>query len=224
VTGDQRPGGKKRADPFPAFSGSPLATIFNHSRTSARLARKSNYSRTYAKQVVGVCYRNGNISKICRRADILILALEKEIASARAQRKQRGIPRFARNDGSKTKEKNRKERPGHVGSTFKGAMMAVRGLTMDITKDIQAMTTFRRNPGKFMKHLKKTKKPLVLTINGKAEAVVQDAEAYQRLLDIAALADAREGIRQGAEDVKKGRVRPAREALEMFRRNHAKPR
>jgi PHD/YefM family antitoxin component YafN of YafNO toxin-antitoxin module len=30
-----------------------------------------------------------------------------------------------------------------------------------------------------MKHLKKTKRPLVLTINGKAEAVVQDAQAYQ---------------------------------------------
>jgi prevent-host-death family protein len=98
------------------------------------------------------------------------------------------------------------------------------GIVFDIKKDIQAMTTFRRNPGKFMKYLKKTKKPLVLTINGKAEAVVQDAEAYQRLLDIAAHADAREGIRQGIEDVKKGRVRPAREALEIFRRNHAIPR
>jgi len=97
-------------------------------------------------------------------------------------------------------------------------------MMFDIKKDIQAMTTFRRNPGKFMKHLKKTKKPLVLTINGKAEAVVQDAEAYQRLLDIAAQADAVEGIRQGMEDIRKGRVRPAREALEMFRRNHAIPR
>ena len=94
----------------------------------------------------------------------------------------------------------------------------------DIKNDIQAMTTFRRNPRKFMKQLKKTKKPLVLTINGKAEAVVQDAEAYQRLLDIAAQADALEGIRQGIEDIKKGRVRPAREALETFRRNHAIPR
>jgi prevent-host-death family protein len=94
----------------------------------------------------------------------------------------------------------------------------------DIKKDIQAMTTFRRNPAKFMKHLKKTKKPLVLTVNGKAEAVVQDAEAYQRLLDIAAQADAQEGIRQGLEDLKKGRVRPARKALEMFRRNQAIPR
>jgi prevent-host-death family protein len=94
----------------------------------------------------------------------------------------------------------------------------------DIKKDIQAMTTFRRNPAKFMKHLKKTKKPLILTINGKAEAVVQDAEAYQRLLDIAAQADTQEGIGQGMEDLKKGRVRPARQALEMFRRNHAVPR
>jgi prevent-host-death family protein len=94
----------------------------------------------------------------------------------------------------------------------------------DIKRDIQAMTTFRRNPGKFVKLLKKTKRPLVLTVNGKAEAVVQDAEAYQRLLDIAAQANVSEGIRQGMEDVKKGRVRPAREALEMFRRIHAIPR
>jgi prevent-host-death family protein len=94
----------------------------------------------------------------------------------------------------------------------------------DLKKDIQAMTTFRRNPGKFMKHLKKTKQPLVLTINGKAEAVVQDAEAYQRLLDIAARVDSLEGIRQGQEDIKKGRQRSAREALEAFRRKHAIPR
>jgi len=64
-----------------------------------------------------------------------------------------------------------------------------------------------------MKRLKKTKRPLILTVNGKAEAVVQDAEAYQHLLDIAAQADAVEGIQQGLEDLKKGRVRPAREAL-----------
>jgi hypothetical protein len=36
-----------------------------------------------------------------------------------------------------------------------------------------------------------------LTVNGKAAAVVQDAEAYQRLLELAALADASEGIHQG---------------------------
>src|ERR1700728_241526 len=71
----------------------------------------------------------------------------------------------------------------------------------DITKDIHSVTTFRRNPGQFMKQLKKTKRPVVLTVNGKAEAVVQDAESYQCLLDKAARADVHEAIRQGLEDV-----------------------
>ena len=84
---------------------------------------------------------------------------------------------------------------------------------LDITKDTQSLTTFRRRSGDFMKQLKKTKRPVVLTVKGKAAAIVQDAAAYQHLLDIAASASAEEGIRQGLEDVKQGRVRPAREFL-----------
>jgi len=87
---------------------------------------------------------------------------------------------------------------------------------LDITTDIQSLTTFRRSSGDFMKHLKKSKRPIVLTVNGKAAAVVQDAAAYQRLLDIAAYADINEGIRQGMEDVKQGKVRPARQFFEEF--------
>jgi prevent-host-death family protein len=87
---------------------------------------------------------------------------------------------------------------------------------LDITTDIQSLTTFRRSSGDFMKHLKKSKRPIVLTVNGKAAAVVQDAEAYQRLLDIAARADAEEGIRQGLEDARKGKARPARQFFEEF--------
>ena len=95
---------------------------------------------------------------------------------------------------------------------------------LDLTKDIQSLTTFRRQSGDFMKQLKKTKRPVVLTVNGKAAAIVQDAEAYQRLLDIAASADAEEGIRQGLEDVAHGRTRPVREFFEEFRRKHGIPR
>ena len=91
---------------------------------------------------------------------------------------------------------------------------------LDITKDIQSLTTFRRQSGDFMKQLKKSKRPVVLTVNGKAAAVVQDAEAYQRLLDIAAGADEKEGIRQGLEDVKQGRTRPAREFFAEFEAKH----
>ena len=90
---------------------------------------------------------------------------------------------------------------------------------MDITEDIQALTTFRNNSAAFLQRLKKTRRPMVLTVNGKAAAVVQDAAAYQRLLDIAAQADVLEGIRQGRDDVKSGRTHDARMALNAFRRD-----
>jgi hypothetical protein len=73
-----------------------------------------------------------------------------------------------------------------------------------------------------MKHLKKSKR-LVLTVNGKAQAVVQNAEAYQRLLDIAACANVFEAIRQGLEDVARGRTRPAREVFAEIRQRHGIP-
>lgn len=63
---------------------------------------------------------------------------------------------------------------------------------LDITNDIQSLTTFRLRSGEFLEQLKKSQRPVVLTVEGKAVAVVQDAEAYQRLLDIAAQADANE--------------------------------
>jgi prevent-host-death family protein len=91
---------------------------------------------------------------------------------------------------------------------------------LDITKDIQSLTTFRRRSGEFLKQLKKSKRPVVLTVKGRAAAVVQDAEAYQRLLDIAAQAQAEEGIRQGLEDAREGKVRPATEFFEEFETRH----
>ena len=95
---------------------------------------------------------------------------------------------------------------------------------MDITKDIQPMTTFRNHSAEIMQHLKDTKRPVILTVNGKAAAVVQDAEAYQHLLDLAAEASAAEGIRQGREDVLSGRTRSAGAVFDEVRRENGIPR
>jgi prevent-host-death family protein len=95
---------------------------------------------------------------------------------------------------------------------------------LDLTKDIQSLTNFRRNSGEFLKQLKKSKRPVVLTVNGKAAAVVQDAEAYQGLLDTAARADVYEAIRQGLEDVAHGRTRSASKVFNELRRRHGVPR
>jgi prevent-host-death family protein len=95
---------------------------------------------------------------------------------------------------------------------------------MDITKDIQPMTTFRNHSAEIMRHLRETRRPVILTVNGKAAAVVQDAEAYQHLLDLAAEASAAEGIRQGLEDLETGRTRPARDVFNDLRAEYGIPR
>ena len=95
---------------------------------------------------------------------------------------------------------------------------------LDLTKDIQSMTTFRRKSGEFLKQMKKSKRPVVLTVNGKAEAVVQDAESYQRLLDAASRADVYEAIRQGVDDIVHRRTRPACTAFTELRLRHGVPR
>jgi hypothetical protein len=64
---------------------------------------------------------------------------------------------------------------------------------------------------------------MMLTVRGPAAAVVQDAEAYQHLLDIAAGADAMEGIRQGLEEARSGKGRPVREFFAEFKTKHGLP-
>lgn len=54
---------------------------------------------------------------------------------------------------------------------------------MNIVKDIQTLSDFKQNASKIVKEIQETKEPVVLTVNGKAAVVVQDAESYQRSLD-----------------------------------------
>jgi prevent-host-death family protein len=89
---------------------------------------------------------------------------------------------------------------------------------LDLAKDIQSLSHFKRNTLEVMKQLKESGSPVVLTVNGKAEIVVQDAAAYQRLLDLAEKAEMMEFLRQAKEDADAGRTVPAREFLQSLGR------
>lgn len=64
------------------------------------------------------------------------------------------------------------------------------------------------------------KPPPKSTRKGKAAAIVQDAEAYRRLLDRVACADAREGIRQGLEQSRRGQGCEIEEFFAAFEAAH----
>lgn len=88
---------------------------------------------------------------------------------------------------------------------------------LDITKDIRSLTEFKRNTSEFLENLKQTKHPLVLTVNGKAELVIQDAQSYQELLDAVEQLETIKGIKRGIDQMKQGYGKKAEDFFaEMF--------
>jgi len=79
---------------------------------------------------------------------------------------------------------------------------------MKLTRDIQSLSTFKRDTAKLVRQLKKTGQPLVLTVNGKAELIVQDAESYQKLLEAKDRMEAIEGIKRGLQSMKRNAAKP----------------
>jgi prevent-host-death family protein len=94
---------------------------------------------------------------------------------------------------------------------------------MDLTRDIDSLTHFKRNTAEVIEQLKATGEPMVLTVNGKAEIVVQDAASYQRMLELIDRAEAIIGIKKGLESVARGEGIPAEDAFERLRRKHNIP-
>lgn len=82
---------------------------------------------------------------------------------------------------------------------------------LDLSRDIHPLTDFKRNTTEFLAQLRQTGQPLVLTINGKAELVVQDAKSYQRLLELAERLETIEAVREGLDSMRRGEGRPAEE-------------
>jgi PHD/YefM family antitoxin component YafN of YafNO toxin-antitoxin module len=77
------------------------------------------------------------------------------------------------------------------------------------TQNIQSLTAFQKNAKIVIQKLTKSKEPLVLTVNGKALLVIQDASAYQSLLQQVERVKLISAINDGMEDVRAGRTRSA---------------
>ena len=85
-------------------------------------------------------------------------------------------------------------------------------------QDIRSLTDFQRNAKSHLRRLKSTGRPEVLTVNGRAELIVQDAAAFEDMLD------AIRGIQRGLDEMKAGKGEPARKVLDRIRTRYKIPR
>ena len=87
-------------------------------------------------------------------------------------------------------------------------------------REVRSVTDFQRNAKEYVSRLKEKRSPLVLTVNGRAEVVVQDAASYQELLDRLERAETLAAIRQGIEQIDRGQGMPLKEAEKQLRKKH----
>jgi len=78
-------------------------------------------------------------------------------------------------------------------------------------KDIHSVASFRRDPSGMMAKLKKSKRPMALTVKGEVKAVLIDPVVFERMAD---QLDAISGIRRGLVQAKKRLGRPAGEVFD----------
>ena len=85
-------------------------------------------------------------------------------------------------------------------------------------QDIRSLTDFQRNTKAHLRRLKSSGRPAVLTVNGRAELIVQDAAAFEDTLD------AIRGIQRGLDEMKAGKGEPAKVVLNRIRAKYKIPR
>ena len=89
---------------------------------------------------------------------------------------------------------------------------------LNITQDIQSLTSFKNDTAKFISNLKKTGRPSILTVNGKAEVVVMDATAYQKMQQKLEFDQTVDEINKGIEDFENGKYMPMEQVFANIQR------
>ena len=87
-------------------------------------------------------------------------------------------------------------------------------------REVRSVTDFQRNIKDSVARLTEHKTPLVLTVNGRAALVVQDAESYQLLLERLERAETIAAIRRGRKDAEEGRMISLGAAAAKLRAKH----
>ncbi len=82
------------------------------------------------------------------------------------------------------------------------------------TDAIDSLTAFQKDVKNYVNRLETSGEALVLTVNGKAKLVVQDAAAYQSLLDEVEKSRFAEAVRIGIKEANQGLGRPAATVFE----------
>jgi prevent-host-death family protein len=90
-------------------------------------------------------------------------------------------------------------------------------MPFSISEDIRPITDLKKYTRELIDQVRRTGRPLILTVNGRADAVLLDAKTYEKHLKASNLARL---LAEGEADIAAGRTRPIRTFLREFKNAH----
>lgn len=87
-------------------------------------------------------------------------------------------------------------------------------MAIQLTEDIRSITDLKRKTREILDQVKQTGRPVILTVNGRADAVILDVHAYEKHLQAGNMAKL---LTTAEEEAATGRSRPIRSFLRKFK-------
>ena len=87
-------------------------------------------------------------------------------------------------------------------------------MTMHLSEDIHSITELKQKTRELLNQARQTGRPIILTVNGRADAVLLDAKTYEKRLQVSNLSRL---LAQAEQEVISKRTRPMRSFLKEFK-------
>lgn len=89
-------------------------------------------------------------------------------------------------------------------------------MAMSISEDIKTVSDLKKNTNEIFKHMHDSGRPVVVTVNGKPDAILMDVDVFEKKLKALNLGLL---LAPAEKDVKKGRTKDARTFLKELKKS-----
>ena len=88
-------------------------------------------------------------------------------------------------------------------------------MNISITKDFKSVSDLKKKTNEIFKQMHHTGRPIIITVNGKPDAVLLDVETFEKKLKASNLGIL---LAEAEADIKGGNIRPANDFLRELKR------
>ena len=91
-------------------------------------------------------------------------------------------------------------------------------MNISYKEDILPVSELKKNTRRVLEQVRRTQRPVILTVNGKASSVLIDVDSYERQMKALSLSSL---LLEAEKDIKENKIRPVDSFLKEFKRDQS---